>query len=214
MKIHKEGHTILKNQIFLFLLINGLISYYFLSYAYLSLTITLIIFIFSVYFFRIPKRKYIVKENTIYAPADGKIVNITRIKEKEYYKEERILISIFMSPLNVHVNRYPISGRIEYTKYHPGKYLIAWHPKASTKNERNTIVVENKNISILFRQIAGLIARRIVCYASKETNINATNECGFIKFGSRVDIFIPLDSKLNIEINDQVIGGITELANY
>ncbi len=215
MKIHKEGYTILRNQILILITINFLVFYYCSDlYFYLLITLSILLFGFSIYFFRIPNREYQKKQNVIYAPADGKIVIIKDVQENEYYKNLRQQISIFMSPLNVHINRYPTHGTIKYTKYHPGKYLVAWHPKSSLKNERNTIVVENEKISILFRQIAGLVARRIVGYAIKESNVEACEECGFIKFGSRVDIFLPKDIDLNVNLNDKVKGGKTILAYY
>lgn len=215
MKIHKEGYVILRNEVLILIIINSLFFYYCHDiYFHVSLIVSLMLLSFSIYFFRIPNREYEKKDNIIYAPADGKIVIIQDVEENEYYHQPRKQISIFMSPLNVHINRYPIHGTIKYTKYHPGKYLVAWNPKASSKNERNTVVVENKKISVLFRQIAGLVARRIVCYAVKNSNIESCEECGFIKFGSRVDIFLPKNIDVNININDTVKGGKTILAYY
>ena len=150
----------------------------------------------------------------MYAPCDGKVVVIEQTEENEYYKDNRLQISIFMSPLNVHNNLYPISGKVAYTKYHPGKFLVAWHPKASTDNERSTVVVENEKISILFRQIAGAVARRIITYPRVGETVLSANEFGFIKFGSRVDVFLPIGTKVCTELNQKVKGGISVIATY
>ena len=151
-------------------------------------------------FFRNPKRKTKLNKNHIISPVDGKVVNIERVYEKEYFKDERIIISIFMSPLNVHVTRYPMSGNIIFSKYHPGAYLVAWHPKSSTKNERTTIVLQNKIFGeVLYRQIAGALARRIVNYANAGDSAEQGKDAGFIKFGSRVDIFLPIGTKVNVK---------------
>ena len=170
--------------------------------------------LFSTYFFRIPKRNFKIENGKIYSPCDGKVVVIEETTESEYFKDKRLQVSIFMSPLNVHNNLYPISGIIKYVKYHPGKYLFAWNPKSSTENERNTVVIKNSDIEILCRQIAGFLARRIVCYSKKSKNASATNELGFIKFGSRVDLFLPLGTKINTKINDNVTGGISIIGTY
>ena len=173
---------------------------------------SLIIFCLVLQFFRNPKRKILKNENEILSPVDGKVVSIKKVFEKEYFKDDRILVSIFMSPFNIHVTRYPISGKILYSKYHPGKYLVAWHPKSSEKNERTTIVVESKKVGpILYRQIAGTVARRIVNYAKKNTNAIQGEDSGFIKFGSRVDLFLPLDSKIKVKMNQKVKGGINSI---
>ncbi len=168
----------------------------------------------SVYFFRIPKREFKRKEGVVYAPCDGKVVVIEETSEEEFYKDNRIQVSIFMSPLNVHNQLYPISGDVKYIKYHPGKFLIAWHPKASTDNERSTVVLENERISVLCRQIAGAVARRIITYAKVEDRVNVADELGFIKFGSRVDLFFPLGTKINTNIDEKVTGGQSILAKY
>jgi phosphatidylserine decarboxylase len=165
-------------------------------------------------FFRNPIRKTEAKENEIVAPADGKIVVIEEVNETEYFKDKRIQVSIFMSPINVHVNRYPISGTVKYAKYHPGKYLVAWHPKSSTENERTTVVVENKKIAILFRQIAGALAKRIVMYSKINDKAQQGDDYGFIKFGSRVDLFFPVGTKINVELNQKVKGNKTIIAQY
>jgi phosphatidylserine decarboxylase len=165
-------------------------------------------------FFRIPKRKFERKEGIVYAPCDGKVVVIEETEETEYYKDKRIQVSIFMSPLNVHNQVYPISGIVKYTKYHPGKFLVAWHPKASTDNERCTVVVENDKISILFRQIAGAVARRIMTYSKENDTANVADEFGFIKFGSRVDLFFPIGTKINTQLEEKVTGGLSVIASY
>lgn len=165
------------------------------------------------WFFRIPPRKTIEGENTVIAPADGKIVVIEKVREEEYFKDERIQISIFMSPLNVHQNVFPVSGKVLYRKYHPGKYLVAWHPKSSTENERSTLVIGNKSgTEILVRQIAGAVARRIRTYAAPGQEVTAGEELGFIKFGSRVDVFLPLDSKIVCQVGDITKNKLTSLA--
>ena len=152
-------------------------------------------------------------ENNIVSPVDGKVVVIEEVKEPEYFKDKRLQVSIFMSPINVHVTRYPVGGKVVFSKYHPGKYLVAWHPKSSEENERTTVVVENQKIGkVLYRQIAGALARRIVNYAKKDMNVVQGNDAGFIKFGSRVDLFLPLDSKLKVNLDQKVIGGETIIA--
>lgn len=173
-----------------------------------------IIFLIFLQFFRSPKRKLVISSRSIVCPADGKVVAIEEVEEPEYFNgEKRIQVSVFMSPLNVHLNRYPISGRIAYSKYHPGKFLVAWHPKSSTENERNTVVVETEfGVSVLIRQIAGFVARRIVWYCHQDDVVKQGDELGFIKFGSRVDLFLPLDAKIKVEIDEKVLGGISVLA--
>ena len=166
-------------------------------------------------FFRNPKRVSPVNSNHLMAPADGKIVVLEETVEHEYFKDRRIQVSIFMSPFNVHVNRYPITGEVKFTKYHPGKFLVAWHPKSSTENERTTIVVESEKTGpILLRQIAGALAKRIILYAKKGEKCSQGHDMGFIKFGSRVDLFLPLDAKINIKLNDIVKGGQTIIASF
>ena len=207
---HKEGHTIIL--IFLFAVIADILLLgYILDDGFIKITIqtiSIIILLLVLQFFRNPVRNTIINEKHIISPVDGKIVNIEKVFEKEYFKEDRIQISIFMSPLNVHVTRYPMSGKVNYSKYHPGKYLVAWHPKSSEKNERTTIVLENKNFGeILYRQIAGAIARRIVNYAVVDQNVTQGKDAGFIKFGSRVDLFLPVGSNLNVKLGQHVRGG-------
>jgi phosphatidylserine decarboxylase len=164
-------------------------------------------------FFRNPKRNYILNENQILSPVDGKVVVIEEVYEGEYFKEKRIQVSIFMSPINVHVTRYGLSGLVKFSKYHPGKFLVAWHPKASEENERTTIVIENKTFGeVLYRQIAGALARRIVNYAKVGTQVIQCEDAGFIKFGSRVDVFLPLGTPINVVLNQKAIGGKTIIA--
>tara|TARA_B100000989_G_scaffold283729_1_gene249864 strand:+ start:114 stop:632 length:519 start_codon:yes stop_codon:yes gene_type:complete len=171
-----------------------------------------VFFVLILQFFRNPKRYINLNDKSILAPADGKIVIIKEVFEKEFYNEKRLQVSIFMSPFNVHVTRYPVGGEIIFSKYHPGKYLFAWHPKSSVLNERTTVVIKNKVFGdILYRQIAGALARRIVNYASEGSEIKQGDESGFIKFGSRLDIFLPLKSKLNVCINQTVKGGISRI---
>ena len=207
---HKEGHKII-----LFFLVAVIADILLLEYIFddgnlkiILQSISIIVLLLILQFFRNPIRNTIINDKHIISPVDGKVVNIEKVYEKEYFKDERLQVSIFMSPLNVHVTRYPISGKVNYSKYHPGKYLVAWHPKSSEKNERTTIVLENKIIGeILYRQIAGALARRIVNYAEVGENVTQGKDAGFIKFGSRVDLFLPVDSILNIEINKYVRGG-------
>jgi len=164
-------------------------------------------------FFRNPKRNFILSENQILAPVDGKVVVIEEVYEGEYFKEKRIQVSIFMSPINVHVTRYPISGLVKFSKYHPGKFLVAWHPKASEENERTTIVIENRTFgAVLYRQIAGALARRIVNYAKEGMQVMQGEDAGFIKFGSRVDIFLPLGTPIDVVLNQKAVGGKTIIA--
>jgi phosphatidylserine decarboxylase len=218
MTIHKEGTV----SIALTALLVGLINIANFSYLFPISTIaawgvfivTFGLFLFIVSFFRMPSRNWVIDPSAIIAPADGKVVVIEEVAPDEYYKEKRVQISVFMSPANVHVNRTPIAGNIIYNQYHPGKFLVAWHPKSSTDNERWSVVIENEKGSILLKQIAGALARRICNYAAVGTNFEQTAEYGFIKFGSRVDLLIPLDAKINCKIGDTVKGGISVLANW
>ncbi len=213
---HKEGHKI----IVLFLsitIIDILIVEYFIENSTLKIfiqIISLLILILILQFFRNPKRNTVISNDKILSPVDGKVVIIKKVFEKEYFKDERLQISVFMSPINVHVTRYPSSGEIVFSKYHPGDYLVAWHPKSSEKNERTTIVLKTKTFGeILYRQIAGALARRIVNYAKVGANAIQGEDAGFIKFGSRVDLFLPLDSKVKVKLNQKVIGGETVISN-
>jgi len=212
---HKEGHTIISISLIITIIIN-LISSYFLGDLIISKivgVITLIVMFLILQFFRNPKRVTELNDSLIISPVDGKVVAIEKVFEKEYFKDERIQISIFMSPLNVHVTRYANSGLVKFSKYHPGKYLVAWHPKSSEKNERTTVVVDNKNFGeVLYRQIAGAVARRIVNYARVGDKVLQGDDAGFIKFGSRVDLFLPLDSKIKVELNQIVKGGKDTIA--
>lgn len=213
---HKEGFKIISiaGMITVVLI---LITDYYLGQAILSKALEVIIvicFVLILQFFRNPKRETICDDMQIIAPSDGKVVVIEEVFESEYFKDKRRQISIFMSPLNVHVTRYPIGGIVKYSQYHPGKYLVAWHPKSSTENERTTIVVENEKVGpILYRQIAGAVARRIVNYAKPNTKVIQGSDAGFIKFGSRIDIFVPLNFKINVQLNDKAIGGKTIIAS-
>lgn len=216
MTIHKEGFpTIALTLVFSGILIS--IAYYFFpEYAiakYFAYTLSAALLIIVLQFFRNPSRNWTRNENAIICPADGKVVVIEETLETEYFQDKRLQVSIFMSPVNVHVNRYPLSGVVKYAKYHPGKYLVAWHPKSSTENERTTVVVERKDgTAVLFRQIAGALARRIVMYSKEGDAAEQTGQFGFIKFGSRVDVFLPVGTKVNVKIGDVVKGGITTLA--
>jgi phosphatidylserine decarboxylase len=213
IRFHKEGYKIIVITTVLLLITNFLINDpLWLSKIILILSIVFLILVLQ--FFRNPKRVVTANENEVIAPADGKVVVIEEVEETEFFKDKRIQVSIFMSPLNVHVNRYPISGIVKYSKYHPGKYLVAWHPKSSTENERTTVVVENKNISILFRQIAGALARRIIMYSKVNDKAIKGEDYGFIKFGSRVDLFFPLETKIEVKLKQKVKGNKTIIAKY
>ena len=216
MTIHKEGRTLLFVLLLILFALNWAIGFY-LPQAEAVQTIvlvaSLIFYLIILQFFRLPI--FIVQKNEkqVIAPADGKVVVIEETEETEYLKSKRIQVSIFMSPINVHVNRMPVSGAISFFKYHPGKYLVAWHPKSSTENERTTVVAKMKNgTEILFRQIAGALARRIKYYVKEGQLLEQGDEFGFIKFGSRVDIFLPLDAKVNVKIGDKTTGGKTVVA--
>ncbi|MGO3182272.1 MAG: phosphatidylserine decarboxylase family protein [Aequorivita sp.] len=164
-------------------------------------------------FFRNPKRNFLVHPEQVLSSVDGKVVVIEEVFEKEYFNDKRLQVSVFMSPINVHVTRYPVGGKIVYSKYHPGKYLVAWHPKSSEENERTTVVVNNSDFGdVLFRQIAGAMAKRIVNYAEVGQDVDQASDSGFIKFGSRVDIFLPLDAKIKVTLNQKVKGGISIIA--
>jgi len=209
---HKEGYFII---VFTFLFCAGLAlgAEYFVKSKGLTLLLqsaSLIILILVLQFFRNPKRNTVLNDQHILSPVDGKVVIIEKVYEKEYFKDERLQVSIFMSPINVHVTRYPMSGTVKFSKYHPGKYLVAWHPKSSELNERTTIVVENETFGpILYRQIAGALARRIVNYAKVGDTAVQGTDAGFIKFGSRVDLFLPVDTKVDVVLDQVVRGGET-----
>ena len=201
--------------LFIFIL-NAFIQFYFPDYTavrWLVYILSFALFVIILQFFRSPAITIDQDETQVLCPADGKVVVIEEADETEYFKDRRIQLSVFMSPINVHINRNPISGIVKYFKYHPGKYLVAWHPKSSTENERTTVVTENSNgVSVLFRQIAGALARRIVWYVKEGDAVEQGEEFGFIKFGSRVDLFLPLGTKINVEIGQVVKGGKTVLA--
>lgn len=216
MKFHREGRTIIGTTVIGLIVINLLIYKFFEQTGILfSALPTLIILVLVLQFFRVPSRTVTETDGTVLCPADGKVVVIEETEEEEYFGDRRIQVSIFMSPLNVHINWYPISGIVKYFKYHPGKYLVAWHPKSSTENERTTVVVEHgSGTEVLFRQIAGAVARRIKCYALEEEPAVQASEFGFIKFGSRVDVFLPLGSEILVSAGDKVKGTQTALARF
>jgi len=215
IRIHREGVTSLIMVLLIFIAMYWLL--YMLVPGWMQWLLVLVLalfYFFFLQFFRNPERKTPAEPNAIIAPADGKVVVIEETEETEYFHSKRIQVSIFMSPLNVHVNRCPVSGIVKYIQYHPGKYLVAWHPKSSTENERNTVVIGNEKADILIRQIAGKVARRIVCYLKKEEAVKSGIELGFIKFGSRVDIFLPLSAKIEVHLNQAVVGGETILCHF
>jgi len=217
MSIHREGYK----YILIATLIFGLelyCAFHFLAaYAWIGCPLSIIFFLlwfWVIWFFRLPARNFTVGNNLIVAPADGKVVVIEETFEAEYYKDRRLQVSIFMSPLNVHINRSPIAGVVRLMKYHAGKYLVAYHPKSSTENERTTLVVENEKISILLRQIAGALARRICYYVKEGDSLQQNGEFGFIRFGSRVDIYLPIGTEVTVKLGDKVQGGISVVAKY
>lgn len=218
MTIHKEGYRTIAYATLIF----GVLStacFVFLSANFPILTAcifgtSLLMLLIIISFFRVPKRIYTQRNDQIIAPADGKVVVIEEIFDEEYFKDRRLQVSIFMSPFNVHLNRYPTNGKIKYTKYHPGKYLVAWHPKSSTKNERHSIVIDHNGQEILVKQVAGALAKRIVNYAVAGNAVQQNSEMGFIKFGSRVDLLLPLHTKTLVTLNQKVLGGVTPLAVY
>ena len=218
MTIHKEGYPTIAWSVIVFSVIN-LLSFYFLSFdlpivTALIFIATLGLVLFIISFFRIPKRDLTVQENAIVAPADGKVVAIEEVQADEYFSDRRIQVSIFMSPLNVHVNRNPVSGEVVYSQYHKGKYLVAWHPKSSTENERHSVVYRKNGKEVLSKQIAGALAKRIVNYLKAGQQVKQTDEMGFIKFGSRVDLLLPLDAKIKVKIGDKPKGGVTVVAEW
>ena len=216
MTIHKEGYKIIAISVIVFVAIN-LLFFYFFSFAspYLGgilFAATFLFLLFIISFFRIPKRVLTINEDAIVAPADGKVVAIEEVQADEYFTDRRLQVSIFMSPLNVHQNRNPISGEVAYSQYHKGKYLVAWHPKSSTENERHSIVYRKEGKEILVKQIAGAVAKRIVNYLQPGQQVKQSEEMGFIKFGSRVDLLLPLNVKLQVKIGDKPQGGVTVIA--
>lgn len=213
---HKEGYKIILITLVLAIAMS-LAADYFIVNNYLRSTIMLLAIVMLVLvlqFFRNPKRNINTSEDYVVSPVDGKVVVIEEVFEKEFFNEKRLQVSVFMSPINVHVTRYPVAGQVVFSKYHPGKFLVAWHPKSSEENERTTVVVNSKNFGdVLHRQIAGALARRIVNYAEKGQQVTQGSDSGFIKFGSRVDVFLPVGTKLDVKLNDVVKGGSSILAS-
>lgn len=216
MTIHREGYKSIAIGTLIFGAINFATFYFFSAslpiLCWIVFFVTLFLLLFLVSFFRVPNRVLTINENAIVAPADGKVVVIEETVDVEYFKEKRLQVSIFMSPANVHVNRNPLSGEVVYNQYHKGKYLVAWDPKSSTDNERHSIVIKKGNIEVLVKQIAGALAKRIVNYSSVGQKVNQTDEFGFIKFGSRVDLLLPVGTKVNVQLNEVVKGGVTVIA--
>ena len=211
---HKEGHKIILITFSIIVTIFLLLDYFSIEYMMYIQLFLIGQLIIVLQFFRNPKRITSFGNNHVVSPVDGKVVVIEEVYEPEYFKDKRIQVSIFMSPINVHVTRYPVSGEVLFSKYHPGKYLVAWHPKSSTENEKTTIVIKNESSAeILYRQIAGALARRIVNYAKKSSKVTQGEDAGFIKFGSRVDLFLPLNTKINVKLNQKVKGAEDIIAN-
>jgi len=216
MTIHREGYKSIAIATLIFAAIN-LSVYFFFSASLMWLCniifiLTLGLLLFLISFFRIPNRQLTIKDGVIVAPADGKVVVIEETTDVEYFKDKRLQVSIFMSPANVHVNRNPMDGEVVYNQYHKGKYLVAWHPKSSTDNERHSVVIKKDNTEVLVKQIAGALAKRIVNYLQVGQKVKQTEEMGFIKFGSRVDLLLPVGTKVNVELNQAVQGGVTVIA--
>ena len=217
MYIHKEGYKPIAVSVIIFAILN-LLSFYFISFYLPALSWLIFIglfglLLFIISFFRIPNRQLTKDENKVVAPADGKVVVIEEMFDEEYFKEKRLQISIFMSPANVHVNRNPLSGEVVYNQYHKGKYLVAWNPKSSTENERHSAVIKHAKGEILVKQIAGALAKRIINYLQVGQKVTQTNELGFIRFGSRVDVLLPVGTKVDVQLNQVVQGGVTVLAS-
>ncbi|MEY8848203.1 phosphatidylserine decarboxylase family protein [Psychroserpens sp. XS_ASV72] len=212
---HKEGYKIILITLVVVIIAVFAIDW-FITIEWLRLTLSIgmiVLLLLILQFFRNPKRLTKLENHTAVSPVDGKVVVIEEVFEKEVFNDKRIQVSVFMSPINVHVTRYPISGTVSFSKYHPGKYLVAWHPKASEENERTTVVVDNDNFGrILYRQIAGALAKRIVNYAKVDDKVQQGSDSGFIKFGSRVDLFLPLDANIKVALNQKVRGGETVIA--
>lgn len=218
MKLHKEGIQIIITAFFLVAALALAIIYFgpsYLWFQYLIITAAVIFYFLIVRFFRVPNRDFSFHDELILSPADGKVVIVEEVFEEEFIKEKCLQISVFMSPMNVHINWFPFNGIVRYFKYHPGKYLVAWHPKSSLLNERTSVCVENQQGDlIMIRQIAGAVARRIVCYAEVGKEVKQNQELGFIKFGSRVDLYLPLHAKPLVKVNDKVVGGISQIAAF
>ncbi|NBX10623.1 MAG: phosphatidylserine decarboxylase family protein [Chitinophagaceae bacterium] len=214
MTLHREGRGTILTVTLLVAFINGLVFSTVTSswISFLVAAVSLLFWVFILSFFRIPSRKLTIQDNAIIAPADGEVVVIEEVQADEYFSDRRIQISIFMSPFNVHVNRNPVSGEVVYSQYHPGKYLVAWHPKSSTENERHSVVYRAQGKEILVKQIAGALAKRIVNYLQPGQTVKQTEEMGFIKFGSRVDLLLPMDAKIQVKMGDKPKGGVTVIA--
>ena len=212
---HKEGFKIITVTFLIFAVLSILVHFKIENDILQKglFLVLLILVVLILQFFRNPKRNFTLNPEQVLSPVDGKVVVIEEVYEKEYFKDKRLQVSVFMSPLNVHVTRYPVGGNIVYSKYHPGKFLVAWHPKSSEENERTTVVVKSEAFGeVLHRQIAGALAKRIVNYATAGQEVSQSSDSGFIKFGSRVDIFLPLGTKINVKLNQKVVGGITVVA--
>jgi phosphatidylserine decarboxylase len=216
MNIHKEGYKTIALCALIFGAINIIFFFFFSAsmpvIAWIVFGVTLVLLLFIISFFRSPRRNFTVSHHQVICPADGKVVVIEEITDTEYFKDKRLQISIFMSPANVHINRIPMSGKVEYSQYHKGKYLVAWSPKSSTENERHSVVIKSDKAEILVKQIAGALAKRIVNYLQVGQKVNQADEMGFIKFGSRVDVLLPVGTELNVSLNQAVKGGVTVLA--
>jgi phosphatidylserine decarboxylase len=216
MTFHKEGYTSMALCILFIFVLNALVHFYYpdaVALKWIVYVLSFLLFVIILQFFRSPRFPVTTHNQHVICPADGKVVVIEEVEETEFLKDKRIQVSVFMSPINVHVNRNPIAGVVKYFKYHPGKYLVAWHPKSSTENERTTIAIENpEGVTVLFRQIAGALARRIVWYVKEGQAVEQGEQFGFIKFGSRVDIFLPIGTQINVNLGDKVKGGRTILA--
>lgn len=214
--LHREGKATILITLLVLFAVNASVQFLLAEYPLIHqilLVISLALLIIVLQFFRNPTIKPTIGDKLVVSPADGKVVVIEEVEEPEYFKGKRLQISVFMSPFNVHVNRNPVTGKVKYFKYHPGKYLVAWHPKSSTENERTTTVIENKDgVEVLFRQIAGALAKRIVWYVKEGEYVAQSNEMGFIKFGSRIDVYVPVGTKVSVELNQVVKGGRTVLA--
>ncbi|NII24769.1 phosphatidylserine decarboxylase family protein [Pseudoflavitalea sp. X16] len=218
MTIHKEGYKSILITAIIFAVIN-LLSFYFISYnlpwlSWLIFVVTLGLLLFIISFFRVPNRQLTKGDNLVICPADGKVVVIEEVFDEEYFKDKRLQLSIFMSPANVHQNRNPVAGEVVYNQYHKGKYLVAWHPKSSTENERHSVVIRHAKGEILVKQIAGALAKRIINYLTVGQKVEQSAEYGFIKFGSRVDVLLPVGTKVNVQLNQTVQGGVTILATF
>lgn len=213
MKLHKEGNATIGIAIVALAVIGFIAVYYLKMYSLFIIIPLLIVFGLILWFFRVPQRNILDHSDNVIAPVDGKVVMIKEVEEQEFLKEKCIQVSIFMSPLNVHICRYPVSGKVIYKKYHPGKYLVAWHEKSSTENERTSVAVESfAGHKVMFRQIAGYVARRIVFYSNEGDAAKAGHEFGFIKFGSRMDVFLPLNTEIICKIGDKTTGGLDVIA--